>query len=321
MKKNYNSIDLAKFIFSIIVVGIHTNVVKYSNIWDTISNLAVPFFFLSTGFLSFQNGPNKFYDSDKIKPKLLKYIKMYIVWGLIYMPITIYGNTVIYKFDFIKSLIYTIRGIFIIGENFDSWPLWYLLSTIYTFAIIYVFSKLKINKRTINNILIAFLILGCCITVFLSMENARFIKIVFKCLFGTNGRLLIGFGYIAIGIKLAELKSNCCILHLIGIIFLLISFSVPSNLKRVFIIPVAITIFDIISKTSLNFNEDLSKILRKLSTVTYFSHMIFFFLYTWLIGEINKSGFCSFVISIICTWILGIIVIRKKDNKLFNFIF
>lgn len=321
MKKNYNSIDLCKFIFSIIVVGIHTNIMKNSNVWITISNLAVPFYFLATGFLSFQTDFNEFYDSDKMKKKLLKFIKIYTVWTLIYMPITVYGNVVIYKFSFIESLIYTIRGVFIIGENFDSWPLWYLLSNIYTFYIIYIFTKLKINKKTINNILILFLILGCVITVFLNMKYNNFINTILKILFGTNGRLLIGFGYIAIGIKLAECKKTNYIIYIIGIIFSGISFLISSPLKRIFIVPVAIAIFDIVSKINIDFDEYLFKNLRKISTVTYFTHMIFFFLYTLLIGDVNKSGFGSFFVSLICTWILGIIIIKKKDNKIFKLLF
>ena len=65
MKKQFNSIDLFKFIASIIVVGIHT--ITFQNcsnslvktIWEAVSIMAVPFFFLATGYLSFYNQKNK----------------------------------------------------------------------------------------------------------------------------------------------------------------------------------------------------------------------------------------------------------------------
>ena len=53
-KEQYLSVDIVKFIMAILVVGIHCSVVGYGQYpqWlNFINKLAVPFFFVTTGFL------------------------------------------------------------------------------------------------------------------------------------------------------------------------------------------------------------------------------------------------------------------------------
>lgn len=53
-KAQYLSVDIVKFIMAILVVGIHCNGIGYGQYphWlDFINKLAVPFFFVTTGFL------------------------------------------------------------------------------------------------------------------------------------------------------------------------------------------------------------------------------------------------------------------------------
>ena len=58
--KQYNSIDLMKLIMALVVVAIHTeplvrceNIVVL-NLYKAISDVAVPFFFIASGFLVFK---------------------------------------------------------------------------------------------------------------------------------------------------------------------------------------------------------------------------------------------------------------------------
>lgn len=95
--KQYNSIDLMKLIMALVVVAIHTeplvrceNIVVL-NLYKAISDVAVPFFFIASGFLVFDKvifcikraRANDF----KLRKKILK---IYFIWTVIYLPITIY---------------------------------------------------------------------------------------------------------------------------------------------------------------------------------------------------------------------------------------
>ena len=58
-KREYHGIDIGKFLCAVLVIAIHTQPFV-NNLWldrgaGIITRLAVPFFFVSTGFLLFEN--------------------------------------------------------------------------------------------------------------------------------------------------------------------------------------------------------------------------------------------------------------------------
>ena len=93
-KKQYCQLDLFKFLFSIVIVSIHTRLFRdvsetfnwyYLNVF---CNLAVPFFFMTSGYLLF--GKLKELDIKEQKDKIAKYmghlLKMYLVWCVLWLP-------------------------------------------------------------------------------------------------------------------------------------------------------------------------------------------------------------------------------------------
>lgn len=336
MKEKFNSIDIFKFVASIIVVAIHTNPFIgcsndfINNLWSTINIMAVPFFFISTGYLTFyKRTDEEKIDIDLIMNIIRKYVKLYLIWTIIYLPITIY-DFIHNDRGIVVNILYFIRGFFLLGENFGSWPLWYILSTIYGFLIIYILSKLKVSKKKIILISIFVLIVSGIITLFCEIEYnfiypLELLKKIFHLLLGGSGRLFSGFGYICIGIgiTLADKKNKFYFytMYLLGTILFLITFFIPEVYKKIIIIPLIPIIFISVKNFRINNNSIDFKLFRKLSTVTYFTHMIFFFMYTYLIGEVNMKGFRSFIVSLVLTWILGIIVYFNKDKKILKLIF
>jgi surface polysaccharide O-acyltransferase-like enzyme len=93
--RQYNSIDLCKFIMAFAVVAIHTlpfadvkNVV-FRNIYDTFVGLAVPFFFLASGYLlavkmDYPYGSEG--DLHRIQKQLRGMLRLYLTWTVIYAP-------------------------------------------------------------------------------------------------------------------------------------------------------------------------------------------------------------------------------------------
>ena len=99
-----------------------------------------------------------------------------------------------------------------------------------------------------------------------------------------------------------------------GIIFIYIGMKFSNNFVRPFII---LVVEPILFSLSLNINcEKLETVFfRKASTVMYFMHMIFYFIYSVVIhNTIKYDGFESFIFVLICTLTLSIIVykIEKK---------
>ena len=128
------------------VIAIHTLPLKnvqnevITSLFDTVTSLAVPFFFLSSGYLvekKCEEGNDRIFVLNKQIRKLIRY---YVLWTAIYLPITIYGFSQSGD-GLVKSTALFFRNIIFQGENHYSWPLWYLLSSIYGFMVYKFISK------------------------------------------------------------------------------------------------------------------------------------------------------------------------------------
>ena len=99
-KEEYVLIDLLKFIFAIMIVGIHTQTMNDSNsnvqwyILHIIYRAAVPFFFLSSGFLF---GKKYLKNKENLKLNTTRQIKRLLIpflfWMLVSLPYIIITTT------------------------------------------------------------------------------------------------------------------------------------------------------------------------------------------------------------------------------------
>ncbi len=89
--KKYNSIDLCKYFMAFLVVAIHTHPLEgcennlIMTIYNTIVSFAVPFFFVSTGFLLFIKIKDDYYEKEnilRVKKYIVKTIKLYLLWTI-----------------------------------------------------------------------------------------------------------------------------------------------------------------------------------------------------------------------------------------------
>lgn len=80
----------------------------------------------------------------KIKAYIKRICKLYLLWTLIYLPLSIYGFILV-GMPILKSIAVFFRNILLIGENYMSWPLWYLLALIVAVGIIYLFLKIRVS--------------------------------------------------------------------------------------------------------------------------------------------------------------------------------
>ena len=138
------------------VIAIHTTPLKgidnntIYRLYEAAVSIAVPFFFLSTGYLIGRKIRNKKeFDDVLVERQQKKVIKYYVIWTIVYLPLTILG---FYKAGdgFVKSLVQFIRNVFFQGENYYSWPLWYLLSAIYGLTILKLLVESKKETKKFN---------------------------------------------------------------------------------------------------------------------------------------------------------------------------
>ena len=139
--KQYNQLDLFKFLSAIVVVAIHTKPFQdYSETFTwyfdaVFANMAVPFFFITSGFLLFSR--LKCTEKTQQKYVVKKYIRhilhMYIVWTVIWLPWKILNFYNQGRVELNEALIY-FRDI-LIGSSGDA--LWYLSALLVAVLVVY----------------------------------------------------------------------------------------------------------------------------------------------------------------------------------------
>jgi hypothetical protein len=315
---------------AIFVVAIHTHPFEnytlgfLEKIYNMLVSTAVPFFFIASGFLLFKKVENLI-NLEKIWKYLIKMIKLYFIWTLIYMPLTIYSY-IVNEHSILMDTLLFIRGLFFIGEHYRSWILWYLLSLIYSMFIIGILLKFKVSLKRIFTISIVLFVFGNIMSFLVNNVNdlQGILKILVKFysyVFG-SGRIFTGMFYISSGIIIAKTKINVVTLGalaimLVGIICYLFA---PSLLSSLSIAIYSVAFFFVVLKIQLK-NNFIYKKMRETSTTFYFLHLICWSIYTIIfIKNPDHYGMDSFVITILGCLFMSIILIYLKRYKLFSWI-
>jgi surface polysaccharide O-acyltransferase-like enzyme len=312
---------------AIFVIAIHTHPFEnvkleiFQKIYSTIISTAVPFFFMSSGFLVFNKMEN--FDNIKIRKYLLKIIKLYLIWTLIYIPLTIYdyANN---NHSLIFNVLLFIRGLLFIGEHYNSWILWYLLSLIYSMLLLGVLIKCKIKIRVIYLISVLLFIFANVMTIWVNKIDLlhgfiqtpmRYFQYAFS-----NGRLFTGMFYVMTGVIISKYKNDIYILLSIGLMLFLGNIFIQELYSSISIAVYSTIVFLLTIQVKFNENKIFKK-LREASIIFYFMHMILKSVYTIIIlKEPNHLGIDVFIFSLVGCVIISIILIKLKEYSKFKWL-
>ncbi len=306
-KIQYDSIDIAKLLCSILVIGIHTQPFAW-NLWldrgfGLLCKIAVPFFFTASGFFLFSGNVDA--------AKVIKYVKriflLYAIWSLIYVCIDIAKG----EFELIEFLI----NFFVFGYR----HFWYLHASIFavlmywlirclnrntyvcygiavllmlinislfTYAPLFHLSMTIPDRLTANNVMYAFpyFMLGHYLAKHKSLHSN------YKAMLG----IVVGFCFLAVegyfGIVVLKTKTTIVWLSVILIIYCLFRFLIcnPGNYQH----------------------RELLFYVRKCSTFIYCIHPLVIRCLYWV-----KNGIILFVIAFFMSLLLSIAMIRLSQWK------
>lgn len=331
-KKSYNSIDVFKFVFSFAVVAIHTNPLVNCNIEfavrfvNSVTSLAVPFFFLASGFflgnkLSFEEAAVED-DSKAIKKYIARITKMYLLWMLIYTPLAIihYAKE---GLTFFNALFRYVVGLIITGEQYNNWVLWYLLSTIY--AAIIIFAMIRcVRGGKIRNLVILALISSVIVATFtwigsynlelsgVLLYGQKIVRNVFS-----SGRIFNGLVYLPIGIILSKKSITMSLNYVMFILGFILSIFLTDNIaSTVLLIPTSIGLFGIIENLSY-IRGEFSK-LRKMSTIIYLIHLYVWTCYYMILYGKKTYGIDHFIVVAIVSTLIALLGCHIKERRIHN---
>lgn len=196
----YNSIDVMKFIMSFAVITIHVPglipIFPYSPTLEWLIRLAVPFFFITSGYLITQRMQRINTKTEKksyLISKAKKFARMYVFWLIIYFPL----QFIVFSFNSPKAVLldiinYIINIIFS-GDSYLSWPLWYLYSSIWIYLIMSVLITTK------HAVLWEILLMSFVIGIKLILPLLPLGHTSYFIIYGISSRILGGAPYIIAG--------------------------------------------------------------------------------------------------------------------------
>jgi peptidoglycan/LPS O-acetylase OafA/YrhL len=307
---------------AIAVVAIHTNpfdkcsITFVNEIAMTIEDMAVPFFFITSGFLlAVKWGETSDVRRNRVNKMLVYTIKLYTVWTLISIPLSVYGY-VQSRNGLVSCILSYFKYFLFVGKLYNSYHLWYLLAEIYALCIISI--MLKYDKK-ICDMLAAGVIMYAVYLVFAYCEKytgmptgIQAIVNLYEFVFNKGG-VFTGMLYICIGIYIVEKNKHINIPG--GLIMLFAGIFIKYNFAEdVGNIIASVMFFMLILKIELP--EHLIYLnLREVSKYIYLTHLICFSLYTFAIGDMNKLGVDSFVATVMLSLIVSLMIIKVKRIK------
>lgn len=240
--------------------------------------------------------------------------KMYCVWTALYFPLTFYSY---YKDGLsAQQILLFVRNFIFVGQNNFSWHLWYLLGIVYIVLLKVLLKKIGCKDSTVMLLAMILFFAGRIISFLLSIAttvpiSVRWIPMMYSNLFVTtmNGPMF-GFVYFVIGEYIAknEVIHRNVFLYSIGFLAGLL-------LNGIGFFPgliIAVTcLFVLVSQSEVKLNPCDSRMVRKISSGIYYTHMLF--VSTWFIIcqkiRINASFIFSFFVVISVTIISVIILL------------
>ena len=280
-------IDIMKLIMSLFVVAIH---VRLSCIFDgrgrylldLLFSIAVPYFFVVFGYLMVITSGN-------IKKNIRRIFKIYVIWTLIYLPLSIYGEWT-YSNNLLKIGGKLLKNFLFLGESFYSWQLWFLLACVVGLFIIFLLQRITNNDIEIIICLAILYLTGMIMDWFHENGNNNLLTLYYSVFRTTRNGVFYGALYIQIGIMIAKYKKIIQARYAVPLmIFFVIADVLIDNayISKIILLPISFCAFCVSTQIGYGLRSQISVAIRKLSTGIYLLHMYFVAIYR--VGFVKQS--------------------------------
>lgn len=336
-KTLFSSVDLSKFLASLLVIAIHThpfwcvnNDIDYYS--TSFCRIAVPYFFISSSFLFFRKS------NPDIKHYTKRLLILYAVWFLIELPIVYHRFFVAYErplpfqiANFVRCLIFN-----------NTWlASWYIMASILAVAIVYYLSKHLSNKWLLMIGCAAYLLSLSCSSYsgavdLLLNERLRYYHALVSYLFMPANSFIVALLFIVLGKIVAERFNNnqknnntivtdssrsVMLLFLIisvllwGIEVYMIKWSVSINDAFLALPFVTVCGFVLILNAKIHIEPETSRVLRYMSILVYILHPVLSLLNQRFCGM--SYGLLLFSITLIESLFIAWLIVKLSPKLSF----
>lgn len=311
--KVYPFVDVVKFVLCFLVIAIHCN--SYSLIPEKLCELAVPLFFVFSGFFIFPKVVSQGVYDSSVWRYVLKLLRLYLTYTIVFFPLAIYGF-IHSDMPFIQALYRYIRNFLLIGSQYYSWHLWYVLATIVAVSLIALLSR-KWKLEAVFVFAVVLSALGLLLDMLKAAPSGNsmvdgLVSMYFRLFFTVRNGFFWGLLYVSTGMLIRKYEA-----------FLICRYRIVSALL---LVAVVFYIRDIMTTKSLVVclsgslcflpalnrlvNPDVSKTLRQVSVLVFFFHLYFCFLFVEVLSLDSTVAFFAVSVSSVAFAALLLYLIR-----------
>lgn len=285
-------VDLMKFIGSLLVVAVHLSPLEDVNSWanyilvECIARVAVPFYFVSSGYFLFRKVCLDPIETSSVYTYLKRILRLYGIWTIVYLPIVV--KDLLQNGGGLDDILVLFRIIFVWGYH----HLWYLHATIVAILIVLFCLKRKISLQKILLMGSILYVLGLLAQSWFGLieplRNVSFIWKSFKIgewfIRTTKNGFFFGVLMIGIGIwfskKKITIRFRTAVIGFWGSLFFLAIesifvdfFSLARNHDMyIFLVPTVFFMFYVITHIELK-EKDVYGRLREIGFIVYLVHI------------------------------------------------
>lgn len=342
MKKSYNAVDIAKFICALLVITIHTYPFRDINpslnfvVVQVLARVAVPFFFVASAFfffkkLNIKSGIDDEGNKNKLKNYILRVLKLYLVWSIIYLLIIIPGW--IHGGFALSSILRLLRDAVFTGTYYH---LWFLPAMVVSTVLVYwLYFQTKI-RRTMQ-ICLALYIIGMLVNVYgdYLMQIpllSQVIRLYLSIFVTTRNGIFYGPIYTVIGLLLAKgaITADKKPLFNKAMLFLGLYFVETFIINKIglskeltsmylMLVPFSFYLFAYVTKIDLT-DDNIYCLLRRMSTVLYVSHLFFAAILGFLPITINSLIYYLFTV-LLSIGFAYLVVVKSRNYPILKVLY
>ncbi|MGN1479071.1 MAG: acyltransferase family protein [Acutalibacteraceae bacterium] len=349
-QQNYNFLDLVRFICALLVVTIHvepfglaetTSLFGYLNfgIQNYLARIAVPFFFVASGFFLYKKTTLPEFDTAPTKKYVVRLLKLYLIWTIIYLPLA-FLSLLKEGWGLKHAVPVYIRNVIFAGSYMH---LWYLPSLIVAVIIVsfLLYKKVNVKKIIILSSVLYFIGLFAqswfgFITPLEELAPSlwNILRLVQSVIYSTRNGLFEGFVFVAIGMCFAFYDFNIkkgkafagfavSMVLLLFEVFILQRFELSrAHDMYLFLVPAAFFGFSFILNVKLPDNA-IYKSLRVMSYLIFYMHPLINKAVTETLKcidtRLSESG-VKFLITLTLTIALSYLIMKLSEKPKLRFL-
>lgn len=330
----YNIVDYCKFLFALCIVGIHANILSDTIVYPLLFRIAVPYFFVASGFFV----GNKYYNADNGDFKLGIMITRLLTKLIVFEPISI----VLISIQLYRQGLQCHDMLTEITRHILFYPygaLWYIQALIVALLIcIPLLKYLRVKWILLGAFLFYLFALLCNNYYFLSkiLNIDKFIDNYLEIFVSPRNGIFVGLLYVSSGIAIAKYKKILQLLKPQFLFLTIILFGVlvfEANclkyqefaddrglyLTYVFYVP---SLF-ILTASRYGDSLPLASLLRKLSISIYLLHrpilMVLISVSVNIFGD-RVTPYWAFIITTLISISISLFVYRYKQSIIYKWL-